>query len=238
MKELFLISVLLIASLASAKSKIIRTKEYGEVFQSIAEKGRIFGASNVLVVFDIDDTLLVTPDCRRSDGSWARGNSKLFVCPTLHTEMDISHRLDQIQKAGYSTISLTARGNVLIESTQRELARWHENALPLTFKGYPFHEEILSIPVPKTKRCKKSETPPCLTGQYSDRPKFIDGVMYANATNKGLALKALLKDLARDYQAIIFIDDNSKNAENIHAVYKYVDSPLMEVFLYLRHRSE
>lgn len=237
MKALLMLAILLSSPFVSAKSRIVKTKEYSEVFQSIEAKGLKYGPSNVLVVFDIDDTLLVTPDCRKPDGTWARGNTKLFICPTLHTENNLSLKLDQVQKAGYSTIALTARGNILIESTQRELARVHENSLPLIFKGHPFTDEVQSILVPKTKTCKKGETPPCLSGKYSDRPKFLDGVMYANSTNKGLALKALLNELAREYEAIVFVDDNSKNADNIHAVYKNGNAVDMEVFLYLRHRE-
>ncbi len=237
MKTLIIALFLVIQAQAFAKSKVITTKEYSDVFKSIEQMGEKYGRSNVLVVFDIDDTLLVTPDCQRPDGTWARGNTKLFVCPTHHTEKDLSLKIKEIQEEGFSTIALTARGNVLVESTQRELARLHENALEINFDAQPFDQVIESILVPKTKSCKKGETPPCLSGKFSDRPQFRKGVMYANATNKGLALKALLESLGQSYPAIIFVDDNRKNSEHIHSVYKNEKSVDMEIFLYLRYRD-
>lgn len=229
--------ILLFSTTLFAKSQVTSTKEYSDVFQTVLDKSAQYGASNVLVVFDIDDTLLVTPECRRPDGTWARGNTKLFVCPTFHTEDDLSLKIDEAQQDGISTIALTARGNVLIEATQRELARLHDGALALDFKGHPFNKDLESIQVPKTKSCKRGETPPCLSGKFTTFPKFVNGVMYANGANKGLSLKALLKDLGKNYKSIIFVDDNRKNTDNVNAVYKKEDNVDMEVFLYLRHRK-
>lgn len=216
---------------------ISTTKEYRDIFKTIQEVGDTYGSENTLVVFDIDDTLLVIEHCQKPDGSWTTGIGKLFSCPSEHTEEDLAENIRKIQEQGFSTLALTARGNNLISATQRELARRHFRKKTLIFKGKPYETNIDSVSVPKTKRCKKDEVPPCLKGESSTRPKFLDGVMYANGTHKGLALKRLLEELGDSFQAIVFIDDRKKNTDDVHEVYVNDSTVDVRNFLYLRHRD-
>ena len=235
-KSSFLSLVLLSSSLL-ADSTVTTTKNYSDIFPVVKDLAQKYGEKNVLVVFDVDDTLLVIEHCKKPDGSLTRGIGKLFACPSEHTEEDLSHSLAEIQKSGIHTVGLTARGNSLVKATQRELARKHEGMKVLDFQKKPFSQNLNKILVAKTRKCKSGETAPCLSGKISDRPKFTKGVMYANGTHKGLALKALLKRLKASYKAIVFVDDRKKNTVNVNQVYVNQDEVEVEVFLYLRHRD-
>lgn len=237
MKKL-LSSLLLVLSFTSlGQSQVTTTLEMSDVFKTVDMLGEKYGQQNTLVVFDIDDTLLVIEHCQRPDGSWTRGIGKLFHCPSEHTEDILANELRRIQESGYSTIALTARGASLIKPTKRELARRHFRKKTLIFKGKPYLKEFNSVSVPRTRRCKADEIPPCLKGEDSDKPKFLEGVMYANGTHKGLALKRLLEELGDTYSAIVFIDDRKKNTDDVHEVYKNQGSVEVHNFLYLRHRD-
>jgi hypothetical protein len=232
-----LLSLVLISASIFADSQVTETKDYSDIFPVIKDLSQKYGNEEVLVVFDVDDTLLVIEHCKKPDGTLTRGIGKLFSCPSEHTEDGLSHSLAEIQKKGIHTIGLTARGNSMVKATQRELARKHTGLKTLDFQGMPFTQSLTKIEVAKTKKCKRGETAPCLSGEVSDRPKFTKGVMYANGTHKGLALKALLKRLKASYKAIVFIDDRKKNTVNVNQVYVNQDKVEVEVFLYLRHRD-
>ena len=95
----------------------------------------------------------------------------------------------------------------------------------------------MKIAVPRTRKCKQDEIAPCLKGDVSTKPRLIEGVMYANGTHKGLALKALLELKGLEYDAIVFVDDRKKNTDDVHE--EFVNQDKIEVisYLYLRHRD-
>lgn len=237
MKYFSLIALFICSCFSYGESKVTSTVEYSDVFSTIREMGQEYGQENVLVVFDIDDTLLVIDECKGPNGERIKGLGKLFSCPSEHTEKKLSGEIKNIQSEGFATIALTARGNNLISATQRELKRLHDGLFVFNFEGRPFVVDFDQILVPKTKKCKKGELAPCLSGSYSNRPKFIDGVMYANGANKGLALESLLKELKVSFSGIVFIDDRSKNTKNVNEVYKNKDGVDVEVFLYLSDQT-
>lgn len=237
MKLLVASLLILLIGNSFSKSEVIETRDYSDVFKRINQVGDQYGSENVLVVFDIDDTLLVIEHCKKPNGEMTRGIGKLYSCPSEHTESDLSLKIASIQDKGFATIALTARGNSLISPTRRELARKHEGLKTFDFAAKPFIQEIKNIKVAKTKRCKKGQTPPCLSGKFSTYPKFLEGVMYANGTHKGLALKALLEALGESFKAIVFIDDRVKNTKNMDMIYKDDKNVDLTNFLYLRHRD-
>jgi hypothetical protein len=236
-KSLSLLLSLALTLSSYASSTVYETVEYTEVFQKIEELGEDHGQKNVLIVFDIDDTLLVIEHCEKEDGTLTRGIGKLFACPSEHTEKKISHKISDLQKEGFATVALTARGASLVKATQRELARKHPGLKTISFKKAPFKKNAMKIAVPRTRRCKQGEVAPCLKGEVSTKPRLVDGVMYANGTHKGLALKALLELKGLEYDAIVFVDDRKKNTDDVHEVFVNQDKTEVISYLYLRHRD-
>lgn len=209
---------------AEALSETTETYDYDDIFSKIEDIEASAGKENLLVVFDVDDTLLVIDHCTHN-GKPTKGIGKLFNCPSFPTEDDLAARLKALQARGIKTLALTARGSNLIRATQRELARQD-----MSFLGLPY-EQNLEIEVPK-KKCKKDEEPPCLSTK-----KFIDGVMYAQGSHKGTVLKILLEELGDSYSHIVFIDDRKYNVEDMAETYDSSAEITAYLFLYLLHRD-
>lgn len=231
------LALLSLPALSFASSSVIETIEYSEIFQKVSILGEDYGNQNVLVVFDIDDTLLVIDHCEKEDGTLTQGIGKLFACPSTHTEDIVSHEIKSLQGSGFATMALTARGVSLIKPTKRELARKHQGLETLSFAGKPFHKFIKNLAVPKTRKCKQGEQAPCLTGKVSKKPRFEEGVLYANGTHKGLALKAFLALNEASFKAIVFVDDRKKNTDDVHELFKNQEVIEVTSYLYLRHRD-
>ncbi len=221
MKSLFLIVSLALSPLSFASTTIIKESQYINIFSQIESIVTNYSPSEVIVVFDIDDTLLHTEDCKLPNGRWANGNQRYVSCPSEHTEEITANKIKELQLKGISVIALTARSNFLIEATQRELARDHNEIEVYDFNVTPFNVTLNSLPIELTKKCSRGQVAPCLKpGQFNTRPSFINGVMYANGAHKGLALKAILKKFGLNKKAIFFVDDKIKNINHVNEVYR------------------
>lgn len=120
--KLFL-ALFLLPIFSFTSSSVIETIEYREIFQKVTMLGEDYGNQYVLVVFDIDDILLVIDHCEKEDGTLTQGIGKLFACPSTHTEDIISHEIKSLQGQGFATMALTARGVSLIKPTKKESLR-------------------------------------------------------------------------------------------------------------------
>lgn len=220
-----------------ALSKVIETYEYSEIFPHIEKMIEKYGKDDVLVVFDIDDTLLVIEHCIHN-GKRTRGIGKLYHCPSEHTEKNLSRKIKELQEKGIDTLALTARGKNLVKATERELSRRHGRKPKFDFNFGPFRDREESFKVAKTRRCKRSETPPCLKeGEFTDRALLKKGVFYASGSHKGLGLQAILDRDQRSYSGIVFIDDRKKNTKNMSDSFKKNLQVELLAFLYLKHRD-
>ncbi|NQZ00981.1 MAG: DUF2608 domain-containing protein [Bdellovibrionales bacterium] len=226
------------ATQAFAAATVVETYEYSEIFTAIEQAKQEYANEDILLVFDIDDTLLVIDHCLKEDGTMTKGIEKMYLCPSFHTEDMLSTQIQSYQEQGLPTMALTARGRNLIRVGQRELARVHDEDRPIfDFDGKPFDEDLSRLLVPKTRRCNKGEEAPCLTGEKSRAPKFEDGVLYVSGAHKGLSLQAFFKKMKVSYPKIIFIDDRDYNTRNMRDSFKNDPNTDVEIFLYLRHRD-
>lgn len=233
--KLLLISFLALSGFAEVR--VTETLTYQEIFPMVERLGELYGNSKVLLVFDIDDTLLVIDDCEGENNQLITGFAKLFSCPSLHAEEGLANKLQSFQNSGFASMALTARGENLVNASQKELSRKHGSTAIFDFDSKPFDQEIKPLLVPKTKRCKSQETPPCLSGEISTSALFTKGVLYASGLHKGLALKSFLDQVSQDYKAVIYVDDRKNNTSNVFDAFKDTEMT-MEIFLYLRHRQE
>lgn len=152
--------VLLAAPLASA-SALRETSDFAEVAAVVGEYADKFGAENVLLVCDLDNTLLAMEQELGSD-QWFQWQSHLLatepkspqltapdfpgllrvqgmlfdVQPMRPTQPDLPLLLGRIQGMGASTIVLTARGHDFRGATEFELRRhgfdFSSNAIELS----------------------------------------------------------------------------------------------------------
>lgn len=213
---------------------------YTEIFQHVHELGQKYGSDNVLVVFDLDDTILVTRDCE-IDGKEIKGFRKLFVCPSKYAEKDLEKNISKIQQQGFPVLALTARGGNLLRATERELSRDRKRGnQKISFDLPPFSGvEIKNLQLPRRKSKCYQRNPvqiPCVADKMTTG--IVErGVFYSAGGHKAKSLKILLKELGLSYERIIFIDDKYYNIFNFRDEFQENDSVQVDAFLYLRHRK-
>ncbi len=216
-----------------------------DVFKTISEKTKKFGIKNVLVVFDIDNTILTMKNDLGSD-QWFSWQEKIIFeekcepfCITKNfnelleaqellfeigemaaTETELPTLIEEWQKKGLKFILLTSRGSSLRSVTEKELAR----------NGYSFADSSIGpqfgfagvylpydIQNPKKMNLTKDEV--VTAGLKEAKPvSFQNGIYMTSGQNKGIMLKTLLKKLNIKFQSIVFADDHQKHTDRMHAI--------------------
>lgn len=216
LKLLFFVGLVFTAQFSSALVEIIETSEYSTIRDQILEDYSTQQSSDILIAFDIDETLLVVEEClskKQSEGfsGWL---NKVFQCEAVLTENEVDDYVAEFQSLGFATLALTARGANVLEPTERELTR---NGL--NFYGFPFTEKD-NFEVPFT--AKSSIV-------------FKDGVTYSSGRNKGKVLQVLLSEFGGDFDQVIFIDDNIKNIRAMKKAYEHEKSVHVRIYHYTRY---
>lgn len=204
-------------------------KELSEVKRAIEQHVQS-DPGNVLVVFDIDDTLLSS---RRFFGgdtwyNWQLGRevshedgSKVVIkernkiscifakLGTLYelgqyhaTEPKAAEFIARLQER-YDVIALTSRSPDYRAGTERELQR----------AGFDMARDHLLV--------EDTAFAYRFDDGRSKRPvTFQNGIVMSTGLNKGKVLTDLLKRTNREYSAIFFIDDSRTNIVNMHEAWK------------------
>ena len=227
-KTVILSAAILVATLffqtpflaASQKSE---TSDFYSALKAALDLAAFYGGANkVLVIFDVDNTLLKSATSLGSDQwfNWQLGmilsppaeslrkyvlakdrNELLDLQGTLYErgsmvppESESPLVVKALQDLGFSCMVLTSRGTKFKDATMRELRR----------NGYEFRDRA-----------------PLLNGDpYADPDDgldYADGVFLTSGADKGLMLSSFLGKLAAgsEYKAIVFMDDSLKNTESV-----------------------
>jgi hypothetical protein len=206
----------------------LETNSVKEIEKKVLEKGKKYGVKNVLVVFDIDNTLMAMPQNFGSD-QWFGWQSKnclkksapdYCVAKTFDDLLDVQGKIfamsnmipsesetpkvvKNLQKKGYKFILLTSRGYTYRNSTERALKMNKMNFIGSSIgpkKGY-------------------AGTYKPDMGKKKARPvSFMNGVFMTAGLNKGIMLKSLLAKTKTKFKAIIFADDHKKHTVRMQEV--------------------
>ena len=216
-----------------------------EVVPIIDQKTETYGAENVLVVFDVDDTLLTMSQDLGGVGwyDWQDALSDtpgeqvgeigdtifdvqgvLFEASKMKpVEPDTKGLLDRLSEQGVATHGLTARGPDYFGATYRELRR---NGLKLGIES-PCHAYLCNSPGVISFETIQDALLEDFSGAEleeiglkSNRPAIVgNGVLMVEGQHKGLMLHLLLKSYPQaDFDAIVFLDDSKSNVEDLMAV--------------------
>lgn len=200
---------------AQARTEIRTNDDFGAIVAEISRLQGSHRAEDVLVVFDIDKTLMIVQNClppKESKGlsGWMKMANK---CPADLTEAQVPARIRDLQNLGFATIALTARPAILTAATERELDR---NGI--VFAGHPFDTRAnFAAPFPN--------------GQDLI---FKDGVTYAGGRDKGISLQEFQRHQSRPYRQVVFVDDDRKNIR--HMDQAYTADPQVDVRIYHYNR--
>lgn len=191
------------------------------------------GNSRILVIFDIDNTVLTMPQALGGD-AWfnyhadlvARGSDPDFASmdelfeaqevlfglgSMVLTQPDIPGMLDEIHADGVDTFLLSARGPTLYNATRKQLNRNAvalRSPVPCSFLVCDLDGEFTASDVKALLNQMDLLEP-----EERVRPIVLrDGLMLVAGQNKGKMLHLLLAALGGNrYDHVIFIDDSARN---------------------------
>lgn len=223
----FILGSVLICSgtVAIAKVTNIETTNYTDIENIISAKEKLYPPENILLVFDIDNTLL-TSGTRLGGDIWYQWQTDKLalkpdekekvsclydnaitllyeLSPMELTEANLPPLITAWQQK-HIAFALTSRSPDTRSATLRELKR----------NGIDFSASALST--------NDKGGVPLEQGKLKRSWLYSNGVFFSSGQNKGVILDFLLKKTRKKFDAIVFIDDGKAN---IDAVTKMFDSP-------------
>ncbi len=192
------------------------------VYAKAAELGAKYGARDVLLVLDIDNTLLRARQPLGSDQwfEWQAEALKTNSTEALFksfdelleaqadffqlsrmslTEPNLPQLIQGLKSKGHPIVLLTSRSPGLRSVTERELIRnrlWFADSSFLP--GVPF--EILEPP-------------------FKANVSFMNGIFMTAGHHKGEALAFLLKKSRKSFKAIVFADDHERHTKRVYETF-------------------
>lgn len=240
----FMVLWSILASTATAGGQQT-TDDFAGMHAAALRLGQQYGAERVLLVFDIDNTLLAMNQDLGSDPwfDWQRDlqktnpNSKrlvarefddllaaqglLFTLSPMHPpQADAPDLVRSLQKRGFPTLALTSRSDAFRAAAERELKR----------NGYAFDAHSLPLRVPKGKTfAPYNLSNLAAVGLSADDEQRYDlveprpvsynaGVFMAAGQHKGVMLLTILARAKHKYSAVVFIDDHDRHTKRVHDV--------------------
>jgi hypothetical protein len=232
------VALLLSIGIAARASELQSTKDFADVAKTVDAYIAKYGAEHVLLVLDIDNTVM-SMDTDLGSDHWFEWQNYLqanepesphLVAQTfpellkaqgilydrgrMHaTQPDEPKLIADLQKQGISAILLTSRGPEFRWVTERELKRC----------GYDFKSSALPVhdvpretflPYDPAQPDKSGLTPEELTKYKLGTPRpvlYTDGIFMTAGQHKGMMLLTLLKKADRDIRAIVYVDDNLRH---------------------------
>ena len=219
-KKVMLISAVAFASSAQAKVNVIEANRYQQIEHHINTLDEKYGAKNVLVVFDIDNTLLTTGSSDLGGDIWYQwqtgklpikaSKKEKVAClysdtiPMLYqllpmklTEPAVKSVITDLTERGNTFFALSSRGPENRAATERELNK----------QGLDFSQHSLA-PAGATQA-------PIYVKTFHRPTSYLNGVALTSGADKGKYLDFLLKKTARKFDALIFVDDGKHNIDAV-----------------------
>lgn len=227
---------------AARASELQATKDFADVAKTVESYVAKYGAEHVLLVLDIDNTVM-SMDTDLGSDHWFEWQNYLlnneptsphlvaktfpdllkvqgilYECGKMHpTQPDGPRLISKLQKQGVATILLTSRGPEFRDPTERELKRC----------GYDFKASALPVhDVPTAEYLPYDPTQPEKSGLSAEeirkyklgppRPVlYTNGVFMTAGQHKGMMLLTLLRNSKRDIKAVVYVDDNVRHVGSV-----------------------
>lgn len=208
---------------------------FADISSQISQLNQQYGADEVLIVTDIDNTLLTSTSDLGSDIWYQWQAGKLPIKPDASQQVNCLYAdaigllyelapqqliepqtpalVARWQQQGNPVIALTARAPTARAATERELAR----------AGFDFTQNPLTA----------AHSKQLMVNATAARPyTYLNGIMMTSGQNKGQMLQGLLDKAEKSYQAIVFIDDSEKNVKDVSEAYEGKTNTSLTAFHY------
>ncbi|NCP65330.1 MAG: DUF2608 domain-containing protein [Paraglaciecola sp.] len=226
MNKTFFISIvalLLSACVAQASNPKVVVKETKAYSQVEAEVQNILSqdsAKQLLIVLDIDNTILTSASDLGSDIWYQWQHQDLAIKPTAEqmvsclyedsinllyelapmrlTEPHLPQLIESWQKQGITVFALTSRSPGSRFATERELKR-------------------AGIDMSITALAPANTPAPVYREKLQREMSYMGGIMMTSGMNKGQMLRYILQKTNRHFANVVFVDDSQKNIDNLYA---------------------
>lgn len=210
--------------------------DFSIVVENVTQKVKQYGSSNVLVVLDIDNTILTSdidlggdiwyqwqteklalkpkPKQKINDCFYEDAIGLLYQLGTMRlTDTLIPNYISTWQAAQITTFALTSRNPNSRQATERELIK---NNVDFTKNPLKIDKSLIYLQ------------------HYNDYQSlsYINGIMMTTGLNKGEMLELILDKSPQKFEAIIFVDDSKKNVVNLVEKYKTTENIDLTIFHY------
>lgn len=251
MKKLIYLFLLIVnftsVELVQAKAEIKQIHSMREAYAEIKEKAERYGAKNVLVVFDLDSTLLALNQDLGSDYWFTWQNEKiksgdrsdrvassilellavqlqLYTLSGMHPpEKEIPAMVASLQNRQIAIMVLTSRMTDFGDITLRQL---RENRLSFVTSPEVNNDDGYNyIPYdPRNPQRYGLDAADVDLAKLKTVPpvNYKRGIFLSAGLHKGVALKSFLgaKAKSNHYRAIVFVDDRAHHCQAVAEVYK------------------
>lgn len=213
----------------------LETKTHMDIYKKSNELKLKYGPKNVLIVFDIDNTLLKARQPLGSDQwfEWEaeaikqasssanfrtfeqllKAQADFFQLSSMSlTENFIPQMVQSLKKNGHPIILLTSRSPDLRSVTERELVRndlWFADSSILSGVPHSFME------------------PP-----FKNQVSFMNGIFMTTGHHKGEALAYLLTKARKHFKAIVFADDHERHTRRVYETFSNLPNIEVVTFRY------
>ena len=223
-------------SVKSWAHESLTTSTHMDVYGKSRELTTKYGsARSVLVVFDIDNTLLKARQPLGSD-QWFEWQSEAIKNHTSEalfgtfdellaaqadffqlssmslTEQNLPQIVSALKRFGHHIVLLTSRGPTLRNLTERELSKnglWFSDSSIMNGVPNDFMEAPFKLPV-----------------------NFQNGIFMTSGHHKGEALAYLLRKSGKQFKAVIFADDHEKHTKRVYETFSPGTSTEIVTFRY------
>jgi uncharacterized protein DUF2608 len=236
--SLLFLALILSTGFHARASELQATKDFADAAKTVEAYAAKYGAEHVLLVLDIDNTIMSMDTDLGSDHWFEWQNYLLNNEPTsphlvaktmpellkvqgilydrgkMHpTQPEEPEEIGKLQKRGVATILLTSRGPEFRGPTERELKRC----------GYDFNTSALPVhDVPKDEYLPFDPAHPEKVGLTAEELKkyklvtprpvlYANGIFMTAGQHKGMMLLTLLKNSSREIKAVVYVDDNVRH---------------------------
>lgn len=231
---------------------------------TVLARGAELGPAQVLVILDVDNTLLTMRDDLGSDQwyRWQKGllnkpgpdegevaadfdgmlevQKLLFAAKAMRpTQEDTAEIVGTLQDLGYPVMALTARGPENIGATLRELTR---NGIDMTRTAPAGLPDMggAHLPFDAANPAEAGLTAEEVGAYGLEVPRpvlYRDGVFMVAGQHKGALLEILLRRIGKHYPAIAYLDDHGKHACEMAQAFQ--DQPVvLDAFRYDHERVQ
>ena len=230
--------------LPCAASELTDTEDFAEVGAAVLKYAHTIDPERILLVLDIDNTLLAMDNPLGSDQwfEWQRylidhepkskervadtfpglleAQGLLYNLSPMHPpQTNLPGLVRRLQQLGIRTVVLTSRGPEFRGATERELRR---NGYDFAATAMPTHDLPCGDFLPYDLEDPEKDG---LTDEEIDKfnlkaPKPINydnGIMMTAGQHKGAMLLTLLHDTDEDVDAVVYDDDNIMHVANVYA---------------------